>query len=144
VNKINYLEMLPVNNIAKYSKGHPNDGIPFTGFPRVHPSEKNKLILVYDPLGNEPAVLEFKLDDILFVEEVPSAVTEAGEGVPLVKLWIKRGAVGMILEPFEVNEPVQTATLATAKAAAKVADKVVDKVRAIKERILQKQPQAGA
>jgi hypothetical protein len=120
--------MLPVNSIAKYAKGHPNDGIPFTGYPRAHPSEKNKLILVYDPLGNEPAVLEFKLDDILFVEEVPSAVTEAGEGVPLVKLWIQRGAVGMILEPFEVNEQAH----------------IGGKVRAIKERILQNQPRAGA
>jgi len=128
MNKINYLEMLPINSIAKYAKGHPSDGIPFIGYPRTHPSEKNKLILVYDPLGNEPIVLEFKLDDILFVEEVPSAVTEAGEGVPLVKLWVQCGAVGMILEPFEVNELAQA----------------VGKARAVKERILQNQPQAGA
>jgi len=124
MNKINYLEMLPINSIAKYAKGHPSDGIAFIGYPRVHPSEKNKLILVHDPLGNEPVVLEFKLDDILFVEEIPSAVTESGEGVPLVKLWIQRGAVGMIIEPFEVNELAQA----------------VGKVRAIKERILQNQP----
>jgi hypothetical protein len=112
--------MLPLSGIAKYAKGQSKDGIPFTGYPRVHPSEKNKLILVYDPLGAEPIALEFKLEDILFVEEVPSAVTEAGEGVPMVKLWVRRGAVGMILEPFEVNENIQLA----------------GKVRAIKERIL--------
>jgi len=100
---MNYLEMLPLSSIIKYSKGKSNDGVPFTGCPRVHPSDKDKLILVNDPLGNEPAVLEFMLEDILFVEEVPSAVTEAGEGVPLVKLWIKRGAVGVKLEPFEVK-----------------------------------------
>jgi len=126
MNSMNYLEMLPVSSITKYAKGHPGDGIPFTGYPRVHPSEKNKLILVYDPLGAEPVVLEFKLEDILFVEEVPSAVTEAGEGVPMVKLWVQRGAVGMILEPFEVNDPAQ----------------VAGKVRAIKERILQSRPHA--
>jgi len=126
MNSMNYLEMLPVSSITKYAKGHPGDGIPFTGYPRVHPSEKNKLILVYDPLGAEPVVLEFKLEDILFVEEVPSAVTEAGEGVLMVKLWVQRGAVGMILEPFEVNEPAQ----------------VAGKVRAIKERILQSRPHA--
>jgi hypothetical protein len=124
---MNYLEMLPLSSIAKYTKGQPNDGVPFTGYPRVHPSEKNKLILVNDPFGAEPTVLEFKLEDIIFVEEVPSAVTEAGEGVPLVKLWIQRGAVGMILEPFEVNDPSQLA----------------GKVRAIKERILQNRPQAA-
>jgi hypothetical protein len=101
-----YLESLPLNEIARYSKGPPKGGVPFTGYPRQHPAEKNKLILVYDPLGANPAVIEFMLDDVLYVEEVHSAVTEAGEGVPLVKLWIRRGAHGVILEPFEVDEPV--------------------------------------
>jgi hypothetical protein len=116
----NYLEMLPLSSIAKYTKGQPNDGIPFAGHPRVHPSEKNKLILVYDPLSEEAVVLEFKLEDILFVEEVSSVVTETGEGIPMVKLWVRRGAVGMIIEPFEVNETLQLA----------------GKVRAVRERIL--------
>jgi len=124
MNKISYLEMLPLSSITKYSKGQHADGVPFTGFPRAHPSDKSKLILVNDPLGIEPAVLEFKIEDILFVDEVPSAVTEAGEGVPFVKLWIKRGAVGVILEPFEVNDPIQFA----------------GKIRAIKERILHERP----
>ena len=119
----NYLEMLPLSSIAKYAKGQPMDGISFTGYPRAHPSEKSKLILVYDPLGAEPVVLEFKLDDILCVDEVPSAVTEAGEGVPMIKLWIRRGAVGMILEPFEVNDNL----------------KFSRKIQAIKERILHNQ-----
>ena len=124
MNNINYLEMLPLSSITKYAKGHPNDGVPFTGYPRAHPSDKTKLILVNDPLGNEPAVLEFNLDDILFVEDIPSAVTESGEGVPLIKLWVKRGAVGIILEPFEVNDPEQ----------------FTQKVRAVKERILTRGP----
>jgi len=128
---MNYLEMLPVSSIAKFAKGHPGDGVPFTGYPRANPSEKDKLILVNDPLGPEPVVLEFKLDDILFVEEVPSAVTKTGEGVPLVKLWIKRGAAGMIIEPFEVNEINNPSKLA-------------NRVQAIKERVLQTAPQTSA
>jgi len=81
-------------------------------------------------LGPEPVVLEFKLEDILYVEEIPSAVTKAGEGVPLVKLWIKRGAAGMIIEPFEVDE-VNTPV------------KLAGRVQAIKERILQTGTQAA-
>ena len=100
---MNYLELLPLSSITKYTKGQAKDGVPFEGFPRVHPSDKSKLIIVNDPLGDAPAVLEFNLEDILFVEETPSAVTEAGEGVPMVKLWIRRGAVGVKLEPFEVK-----------------------------------------
>ena len=118
MNSVNYLEMLPLSGLTKYTKGQPNEGIPFTGFPRAHPSDKTKLILVYNPLEAEPAVLEFKLDDILFVEDVPSVITEDGEGVLLVKLWVKRGAIGVILEPFEVSDPAHFA----------------GKVRSIKER----------
>jgi len=102
VDNLNYLETLPLSSITKYANGHPSDGVPFSGCPRVHPSDKSKMFLVKDPLGNEPKVLEFNLEDILFVEENPSAVTEAGESVPMVKLWVKRGAVGVVLEPFEV------------------------------------------
>jgi inorganic pyrophosphatase len=119
MNTVNYLEMLPLNNIAKYTRGQPGDGVPFMGFPRSHPSEKDKLILVADPLGPAPVVLEFKLDDVLYIEEIPSAVTETGEGVPLVKLWIKQKAVGMILEPFEVSNSIHFA----------------GKIREVKERI---------
>ena len=102
MDNLNYLEILPLSSITKYANGHPSGGVPFSGCPRVHPSDKSKMFLVKDPLGSEPKVLEFNLEDILFVEENPSAVTEAGESVPMVKLWIKRGAVGVVLEPFEV------------------------------------------
>ena len=104
-----YLEMLPLSGIEKHTGGQPQDAIPFAGYPRQHPSEKNKLLLVHEPLGQTPTVLEFKLEDILFVEDIPSAVTEDGEGVPLVKLWIRRKAHGVILEPFEVNTPIHFA-----------------------------------
>jgi inorganic pyrophosphatase len=127
MNSANYLEMLPLSGIAKYAGGQPRDALPFTGYPQQHPSEKDKLILVYEPLGPAPTVLEFKLEDVLFVEEIPSAVTEAGEGVPLAKFWIRRGAHGVILEPFEVDDPVQFA----------------GKAREIRERFLENRPRAA-
>jgi len=127
MNNINCLEMLPLSSITKYTKGQTDKVVPFAGYPRVHPSDKTKMILVHDPLGSEPVVLEFKLDDILYVEDIQSAVTETGEGIPLVKLWIKHGAVGVILEPFEVNDSIQ----------------FEGKVRAVKERILQHRQNAN-
>ena len=105
--KGSFLEYLPLNTIAKYSKGPPKNAISFTGYPQQHPSEKQKLILVHDPLGEAPAVLEFMMEDLLYVEDLPQAVTEKGEGIPMVKLWIRKGAMGMFLEPFEVNEPLR-------------------------------------
>ena len=104
--KGSYLEYLPVNKIAKYQDGPPKNGIPFRGYPQQHPTDNNKLILVYDPLGEAPMVLEFKIDDILYVEDLPQAVTEKGEGVPLVRLWLRSDSHGMLLEPFDVNEAI--------------------------------------
>jgi hypothetical protein len=104
-----YLETLPLNEIAKCGGGPPKNALPFAGYPRHHPSEKDKLILVYDPLGMNPSLLEFKIEDILYVEELHSAVNRNGEGVPLVKLWVRKGAHGVIIEPFEVDEPIQFA-----------------------------------
>jgi hypothetical protein len=34
-------------------------------------------------------------------------VTESGEGIPLVKIWVRKGARGVLLEPFEVDDPIQ-------------------------------------
>ncbi|MDR2135159.1 MAG: hypothetical protein LBO76_00930 [Treponema sp.] len=104
-----YLEALPLSEIAAYTKGPPKDSIPFTGYPRQHPSEKGKLILIYDPLGASPSILEFKIEDVAHIDELHSAVNQAGEGVPLVKLWIRRGAHGLIMEPFQVSDPPQFA-----------------------------------
>ena len=103
----NFLESLPINEITKYSKGREEKGVPFIGYPRQHPVEKDKLVLIYDPLGANPMIMEFKLGDILFIEELHSAVTETGEGVPLIKFWIRKGARGVLLEPFEVDEPIR-------------------------------------
>jgi len=101
-----YLESLPIHKISKYSGNKKEIALPFVGHPKQHPTEKNKIILIFDPLGDSPAVLEFKMDDILHVEEVSQAVTEKGEGIPMIKLWVRRGAHGMFLEPFEVSDSV--------------------------------------
>ena len=103
---VNFLESIPLNKITKYSDGPPKNSVPFIGYAQQHWTEKNKLVLVHDPLGKSPALLKFNLDDILYVEEVPQAVTEMGEGVPLIKLWIRRGARGTFTEPFEVDESI--------------------------------------
>ena len=102
-----FLESLPLNYIARYSKGPPKNGVLFTGHPRQHPVENDKLILIYDPVGINPMVMEFKLADVLYIEELHAAVTQTGEGIPMIKLWIRKGARGVVLEPFEVDEPIR-------------------------------------
>jgi len=102
-----YLEATPLNSIVKSTGRPPKNAVPFTGYPRSLPSEKDKILLVYDPLGVNPELMEFKTEDVLFVEDIPQAVTESGEGIPLVRIWVRRGARGVLLEPFEVDNPIQ-------------------------------------
>ena len=102
-----FLETLPLNEIARFSKGPPKNSVPFTGCPRQHPADSEKLVLFYDPVGVNPMVMEFKLADVLFIEELPAIITETGEGIPIIKLWIRKGARGISLEPFEVDSPIR-------------------------------------
>ncbi|MDR2021619.1 MAG: hypothetical protein LBQ14_12730 [Treponema sp.] len=104
---ISYLETLPPGKIARLPGGPPPNTVPFTGYPQQHPSEKNKLLLIYDPLGVNPALMEFMAEDVLYAEDISQAVTESGEGIPLVKIWVRKGARGVMLEPFEVQDPIQ-------------------------------------
>ena len=102
-----FIETMPLNSIVKTAGKPPKNSVPFIGYPRSHPSEKDKMLLVYDPLGVNPSLMEFRIEDILFVEDIPQAITESGEGIPLVKIWVRKGSRGVLLEPFEVDDPIQ-------------------------------------
>ena len=102
-----YLGTAPLFEIARYSGGKPHDAVAFSGSPRQHPYETDKLIIVVDPLTESPSIMEFKLADVVLVEDLPSPVTESGEGFRIVKIWVKRGSFGIIHEPFEVQNPIR-------------------------------------
>jgi inorganic pyrophosphatase len=99
-----YLEALPLGELTKYAAGTSVDSVPISGFPRQHPSDTSKLLLIHDPLGENPQIMEFKKDDITHVEDIHAAITETGEGVTLVKLWLRKGAIGVLMKPFAVQE----------------------------------------
>jgi inorganic pyrophosphatase len=101
----NYLATLPVSTIAPFCGTPPKDAVTFVGHPRRQPNDSSKLLLVQDVPGNQPVVTEFNLEDVRSIETMPSPVTDSGETVQLVKVWVRRGAVGVVLEPFEVNDP---------------------------------------
>ncbi len=100
------LESLPVYELTKCTEVPPQNAVPFSGHPRKHPVEKHKLLLINDPMGENPSVVEFNLNDIVYIEDLHALITESGESLRLVKLWIRKGARGVILEPFEVDEPI--------------------------------------
>jgi hypothetical protein len=122
---MNFLEQLeeePLSELIRYKSGTPKNAVAFSGTLRKHPYDADKCLLLADPSGTEragagapgfaptgfaPAILEFRKADVLGVEELPSPVDEAGHSRQVLRLWIKRGSLGLRYEPFEVDEPLR-------------------------------------
>ncbi|HOV63929.1 MAG TPA: hypothetical protein PLG43_08630 [Spirochaetia bacterium] len=104
-----YLEALEPFDITKYNKysGLLKDCVPFTGSPRKHPYDDKKLILICEPLSQKAVMYEFRINDIVHVEDRPNLVTESGEAVPIVQIWIQKGKTGIQYVPFEVDIPLR-------------------------------------
>ena len=97
----------PFYELQPYKSDPPQDALAFTGSPRMHPYDDGKIILLVEPNAGESAIYEFKAADIVGAQDLPSPVTEAGESYRIVRLWIRRGAVGIRYEPFEVEAPLR-------------------------------------
>jgi hypothetical protein len=107
---IEQLEEEPLSEMIRYHSGAPKDAIAYAGTLRKQPYDEGKCILFAEPQGAEsespaPSILEFRKSDIVAVEELPSIVDETGHSRPVMRLWIRRGSLGIRYEPFEVGEP---------------------------------------
>lgn len=92
--------------LQAYHAEPPQDAVGFIGSPRKHPYDDSKILLISEPEAGDSAILEFRVSDIVSAQELPSPVTEAGESYPIVRLWMRRGSVGIRYEPFEVDTPL--------------------------------------
>ncbi|MCK9275323.1 MAG: hypothetical protein M0P57_09545 [Syntrophales bacterium] len=81
--------------------------VPFTGTIKQHPYEKDKIILIVDPLSTRLAYLEFNTGDIGAADELPSLVTLAGDSVRMVRIWVKKGSLGIQSLPFIVEDTAE-------------------------------------
>jgi len=100
-----YLKTEPLNEIIKYSshKDYSTNGVAFTGAPKKHPFDKEKLILISDPFSTHTSFYEFNISDILHVDELSNLVTETGDALKTVRIWIRKGSPGLKYEPFVVE-----------------------------------------
>ena len=102
----NYLDE-PFFEIQAYRADPPQDAVSFVGSPRKHPYDDGKIILVNEDADGASTIIEFRVEDILGAQDMPSPVTAAGESYSVVRLWVRRKAVGIRYEPFEVDEPLR-------------------------------------
>jgi inorganic pyrophosphatase len=78
--------------------------VPFSGSPRKHPHDAGRIILVSDPYGGGAFYLEFDKKDIAFVEELPNVVDVDQDVIPMVRIWVRKGGIGLRCTPFWVEE----------------------------------------
>ncbi len=72
-------------------------------FPRKHPWDPEKIILIVDPFTGNTFYYEFKIKDIGFAEELPSMTNIEGESVSMIRIWVKKQSVAIQCSPFRVD-----------------------------------------
>lgn len=78
--------------------------VSFSGSPKKHPYDSERVILVADPFSTNNLFYEFNKEDISYVEELTSLVTQDGETIPMVRVWVKKMSVGIRCSPFIVED----------------------------------------
>ena len=101
-----YIRSKPISEIIKYTthKDYMKLGVAFSGAPKKHPFDKEKLILISDPFSTHTFFYEFSVSDILHVDELPHLVAESGDSVNMVRIWVRKGSLGVKFEPFVVED----------------------------------------
>jgi len=87
-------------NIHIFKKTH----VSFSRFPKRHPYDAEKVILVVDPFSTNTLYYEFNKDDISYLEELPNLVNLDGETITMVRIWVKKMSVGVRCFPFIVQD----------------------------------------
>jgi hypothetical protein len=82
--------------------------VSFSGSPKKHPYDPEKVILVADPFSTDTLYYEFNKDDISYVEELPNLVNQQGDTITMARVWVKKMSVGIRCSPFIVEDTRQT------------------------------------
>jgi len=81
--------------------------VAFSGSPRSHINDPGRILLLSDPFSQQGFIYEFLLTDVLYAEEMANLSKADGSMVPMVRLWVKKGASALKLVPFLVQDTSQ-------------------------------------
>ncbi len=87
------------DNVENLAKTH----VAYTGSPQKHYNDPEKVILVIDPYSSNISYYEFHSTDISFIEELQTIVDTDGQTIPIMRLWVKKKAIGVRCMPFVVE-----------------------------------------
>ncbi len=103
----NIIEVITENReLEKYRD--PNrllkEAIPYIGQPKQQESNPDKIYVRLNPLSSNGAFLEFKTKDVVFAENVKTVSQNDGTAFNIIKIWIRKGSIGIKMEPFSVMD----------------------------------------
>lgn len=78
--------------------------VAYSGALFKHPHDDTLALLVTDPGGGNATWLEFRVNDISFVESLPNIAGPDGDVVFMVRIWVKKMSVGIRHTPFLVED----------------------------------------
>jgi inorganic pyrophosphatase len=99
LDKVRHFEITIYEKRANLNLTH----VPFSGNPQRHEHDPTKLVLVSDPFSTNTCYFEFDLDDIDYVEKLPSVATAEGRALSMVRIWVRRQSVAVRCTPFVVE-----------------------------------------
>lgn len=104
-----YLDSTPFHDLVRYAEHSALDAVAFTGTLRKHPYDTEKCLLLTSrqeklPWIEEGVIIEFRMQDVVAADGLPSVVDEAGHARTSVRIWVRRGAIALRYEPFEVGD----------------------------------------
>lgn len=74
--------------------------VAFEGTPKKHSTDRTKVILLTDPFSQHNIFYEFPISAIEHIEELGTISSEDGRSAAKLRLWIKKGVLGIKYEPF--------------------------------------------
>lgn len=104
-----YLDSTPFHDLVRYTEHNALDAVAFSGTLRKHPYDSEKCLLLTSrqeklPWIEEGVIIEFRMQDIVGADGLPSVVDESGQARTNVRIWVRRGAIALRYEPFEVGD----------------------------------------
>jgi len=97
-------ELQPYFSEDSFSQNH----IPFVGVPNRHKERTDKMVLVTELGTGLTAFCEFFINDIDRIENIETMIASQGNALPVVRIWVRKGAHAVKYEPFIVSDIVNS------------------------------------
>lgn len=100
-----YLTTAEMHSIVRYSQNEASNGpaVAYRGSVRKHPYDDSRFLLITSPLENPAHFYEFRVCDVVKTRDFEQLVTEEGDTIHILEIFVKVGSHGIEMIPFQVR-----------------------------------------